>query len=58
MNDRRGIEVVWVRRQKNQAAHELARWAAHEPNKEWNDNYPLCINQHIHKDMVSAILRE
>jgi hypothetical protein len=35
MKDKHGIDVVWIRRRGNQAAHVLARWAANEPNKDW-----------------------
>jgi ribonuclease HI len=32
--------VQWVRRTGNNAAHQMARWAAIEPNRIWVDNYP------------------
>jgi ribonuclease HI len=53
MKNRSGIKVSWMRRAGNKAAHELARWAAYEPNKEWISNFPNCINSHIQKDMDS-----
>jgi ribonuclease HI len=56
IKDMQGVNVIWVRRSGNRAAHELARWAVYEPNKDWTSNYPLCIKQHIQKDMDSAIL--
>ncbi|GAU28666.1 hypothetical protein TSUD_159480 [Trifolium subterraneum] len=45
------ISVSWVNRKGNQAAHELARWAIQEPNKDWSTNFATCITPHIHKDM-------
>ncbi|KAK2374342.1 Ribonuclease H superfamily protein [Trifolium repens] len=41
----------WVRRDKNYAAHTLARWAVVEPNKHWTNSFPLCILNHVQKDM-------
>jgi ribonuclease HI len=34
MKERNNVEVVWVSRLGNMAAHELAKWAKYEPNKE------------------------
>jgi ribonuclease HI len=45
--------ICWVSRAKNQAAHFLARWAEAEPNKEWVNSYPDCINPYIQKDINS-----
>jgi ribonuclease HI len=45
------VSVVWVSRQGNQAAHTLACWAMTEPNKFWPNNFPVCILDHIQKDM-------
>jgi ribonuclease HI len=53
MKNRTGIEVKWTRRQGNTAAHELAKWARYEPNKNWVSNYPTCITDQVQKDMVS-----
>jgi hypothetical protein len=47
--------VVWTRRNGNKAAHELARWAGVEPNKEWRSNLPFCIIPHIQSDMSNVI---
>jgi ribonuclease HI len=52
MKDRTGIEVKWTRRQGNIAAHELAKWARYEPNKDWVTTYPSCITDQVQKDMV------
>ncbi|PNX58584.1 hypothetical protein L195_g059265, partial [Trifolium pratense] len=32
--------IEWVPREAIQAAHEMAKWAESEPNKEWTDNIP------------------
>jgi hypothetical protein len=56
MKERMDIEVIWTRRQRNIAAHELAKWARYEPNREWVSNYPSCITDQVQKDMVSISL--
>jgi hypothetical protein len=35
------ISVTWTRRNGNKVAHELAKWARIEPNREWKTNLPL-----------------
>jgi ribonuclease HI len=45
------ISLSWISRKGNEAAHASARWAIREPNKYWATNFPLCISQHIQKDM-------
>jgi fatty acid-binding protein DegV len=54
MKERNDITLVWTRRCGNMAAHDLAKWAENEPNREWISSYPTCISHHIHKDMISA----
>jgi ribonuclease HI len=44
------VSVEWIGREKNNVAHTLARWAVHEPNKDWADSYPSCIHTLIQKD--------
>ncbi|MCI24473.1 ribonuclease H protein, partial [Trifolium medium] len=34
------LDISWVSREGNQAAHVLARWAILEPNKFWSTNFP------------------
>jgi ribonuclease HI len=48
------VSVIWIGRDKNTVAHTLARWAVHEPNKEWVNNYPICIHTLIQKDRDSV----
>jgi hypothetical protein len=55
MKERNDVTLVWTRRQGNMAAHDLAKWAEHEPNREWIASYPTCISHHIQKDMISVI---
>ncbi|PNX95563.1 ribonuclease H, partial [Trifolium pratense] len=43
-------DIKWVQRKANQAAHEMAKWAEIEPNKEWTTNIPFCIWPVIQKD--------
>jgi hypothetical protein len=45
--------IAWVKRELNRPAHELARWAEVEPNMDWPDSFPHCINAYIQKDMGS-----
>jgi ribonuclease HI len=52
MKERNDITLVWTRRDGNIAAHELAKWAKNEPNREWISSFPTCISHHIHKDMI------
>jgi hypothetical protein len=51
MKERNNVDVVWIGRTGNMAAHELAKRAKYEPNKEWYSNYPSCITEHIQNDM-------
>jgi ribonuclease HI len=48
------FKINWVRRSGNTVAHALANWARLEPNKYWNDQFPLCINDMIQKDISSC----
>jgi ribonuclease HI len=41
----------WVKRDCNQVAHVLARWAENEPNIDWSTSVPYCIRPYIQKDM-------
>jgi ribonuclease HI len=50
------ISVRWVRRIGNVVAHNIARWARFEPDKEWAHNFPCNIANHIQKDMVNCPL--
>jgi ribonuclease HI len=43
--------ICWVRRSGNVVAHHLARHAAVEPNSTWVGFAPLCIANHIQKDV-------
>jgi ribonuclease HI len=45
------VSVSWVRRDGNEPAHALARWAFPEPNHNWTTNPPSCILTLIQKDM-------
>jgi hypothetical protein len=45
--------IAWVKREMNRPAHELAKWAEIEPNMDWTDSYPICINSYIQKDIGS-----
>jgi hypothetical protein len=47
------ITIAWTRRNGNVVAHELAKWARIEPNREWKTNLTMCIIPHIQKDMES-----
>jgi ribonuclease HI len=58
VKENEGIAVVWTRRNGNKVAHELAKWAGVEPNREWNSNLPYCIIPHIQNDMSSVISNE
>jgi ribonuclease HI len=51
MRNRQGITLKWTDRRGNGVAHELAKWADKEPNKDWIHNLPYCIISHIQKDM-------
>jgi ribonuclease HI len=55
VKENEGISVSWTRRSGNRVAHELAKWADTEPNREWETNFPLCIHQHIQNDMSFVI---
>jgi hypothetical protein len=46
--------ICWVHRSRNRVAHQLTRWAESEPNKEWINTFPICINSYIQKD-ISAL---
>jgi ribonuclease HI len=45
--------ICWVNSSKNRAAHQLARWAEFEPNKEWINSCAVCIKPYIQKDISS-----
>jgi hypothetical protein len=51
------IDLVWVKGKDNWAAHNMARWAVLEPNKEWVSDFPICLKPIIQKDMgvVSSV---
>ncbi|CAJ2673653.1 unnamed protein product [Trifolium pratense] len=48
-------DINWVPRRANQAAHEMARWAEVEPNKDWTSNFPSCIWPIIQKEIGNVI---
>jgi ribonuclease HI len=43
--------ISWVRRDGNRVAHQLAKWAEHEPNIDWSTTIPGCILPYIQKDV-------
>jgi ribonuclease HI len=45
------VSISWIRRSGNTVAHNLAKWAAIEPNKNWLTIVPPQIALHIQKDM-------
>jgi ribonuclease HI len=53
LQDNPSSTIVWVKRELNRPAHELAKWAATEPNMDWPGAYPFCINTYIQKDIGS-----
>jgi ribonuclease HI len=54
VKERNDVVVVWTRRSGNSAAHDLAKWAETEPNRDWKSNFPSCITSYIQKDMGLA----
>jgi hypothetical protein len=52
LKEKQNITNVWTKRSGNSVAHELAKWATIEPNKEWGTLAPYCIHPHIQKDMA------
>jgi transcription termination factor NusB len=50
-NQIENCSVSWTSRNNNQVAHNLARWAVLELNKDWSNNYPSCITQNIQNDI-------
>jgi ribonuclease HI len=51
LNGYPNVSLNWIRRTGNRVAHNLARWAAIEPNSEWNNIVPPQIAIHIQNDM-------
>ncbi|XP_045823998.1 uncharacterized protein LOC123916561 [Trifolium pratense] len=49
------LDIRWVQRKANQAAHEMAKWAKIEPYKKWTTNIPYCVWLVIQKDKGSVI---
>jgi len=49
------VTLRWVRRSGNWTAHETAKWAEIEPNKDWSCNFPTPIFKHIQNDMSFLI---
>ncbi|MCI41670.1 hypothetical protein A2U01_0062903, partial [Trifolium medium] len=43
--------VKWIRREQNCVAHQLARWAEVEQNRDWAYSVPDCIIPLIQKDL-------
>ncbi|KAK2360163.1 ADP-ribosylation factor GTPase-activating protein AGD3 [Trifolium repens] len=57
LKEKRNITIVWTKHSGNSVAHELAKWATIEPNKEWGTLAPYCsLNPKAHEKFVS--LRE
>jgi hypothetical protein len=56
MKELNQISIIWTRKHGNKVAHELAKWARFEPNREWNENLPHCIITHIQNDMAAISL--
>ncbi|MCH82290.1 ribonuclease H protein [Trifolium medium] len=46
------MQIKWVCRKFNIVAHNLARWAFVEPNREWVDVFPNCILGQLQKDLA------
>jgi ribonuclease HI len=46
------VEIKWTNRMSNHVAHEIARWAAIEPDRFWTSMFPRPIFSHIQKDMI------
>jgi hypothetical protein len=49
--DNDDFTISWVKRDNNHVAHTLAKWAILEPNKQWVNSMPICISNHVQKDM-------
>ncbi|GAU35043.1 hypothetical protein TSUD_30090 [Trifolium subterraneum] len=50
LDEKNEISISWVRREGNEVAHRLARWAVSEPNRFWESDFPNCIRSLIQKD--------
>jgi hypothetical protein len=50
------VSISWVIREGNGVAHAFARLVVSEPNRYWASNFPICILNHIHKDMRHLLL--
>ncbi|PNX96793.1 ribonuclease H, partial [Trifolium pratense] len=50
LKDNPNSDLVWVNRKANRVAHEIAKWAEHEPNSDWNECVPMCVWPLIQKD--------
>jgi ribonuclease HI len=46
------LSVRWTRRSGNKVAHQLANWAAKEPNGKWSNMLPSHIVYHVQNDMM------
>jgi len=46
------IEFMWTNRGNNHTAHEIARWVAFEPDRQWTSRIPRPIFDHIQKDTM------
>jgi hypothetical protein len=47
--------ISWVRKTGNKLAHELIKWDVVELNKHWSSNFPICILNHMQRDMGVTI---
>jgi hypothetical protein len=54
LQDNPNSGISWVNRNKNRVAHELAKWAEIEPNRDWPNLYPNWIHPYIQKDIGSV----
>ncbi|XP_045810802.1 uncharacterized protein LOC123905222 [Trifolium pratense] len=50
LKDNPNSDLVWVNHKANRVAHEIAKWAEHEPNCDWNECVPMCVWPLIQKD--------
>lgn len=46
------VDFNWTNRCNNHTAHEIASWAAIEPDRQWTARFPRPIFDHIQKDMI------